>query len=119
MAIQHGVCRICGTRGPLSFEHVPPQAAFNDRKITRYEFDTLFEDRPPEAGFDNLRGKQQQRGAGGYTLCGSCNSETGGWYGRAYVDWAYQGLRMGGFAARETTLYFPFNIYPLRVIKEV
>jgi hypothetical protein len=28
---QLGLCRICGAFGPLSYEHVPPAAAFNDK----------------------------------------------------------------------------------------
>ena len=28
-----GTCRLCGARGELTFEHVPPKAAFNDRGV--------------------------------------------------------------------------------------
>jgi hypothetical protein len=29
----NGVCHLCGVFGPLTFEHVPPRAAFNDRGV--------------------------------------------------------------------------------------
>jgi hypothetical protein len=30
---RHGTCHLCGCNGQLSFEHVPPEAAFNDHKV--------------------------------------------------------------------------------------
>ena len=30
---QSGICHICGSDGPLSFEHVPPKLAFNEKPI--------------------------------------------------------------------------------------
>lgn len=120
MATPTGICRLCGTFGPLSFEHVPPQAAFNDRRIIKYDYNAIFgPDRQDAIGFDGMRGKYVQRGSGGYAFCGGCNSDTGGWYARAYVDWAYQGMRMSDHAARAPSLYFPFKIFPLRVIKQI
>jgi len=34
-----GVCHICGERGALSFEHIPPKAAFNNRPVVVLPFD--------------------------------------------------------------------------------
>lgn len=28
----YGICHICGKYGKLSYEHIPPQSAFNNRK---------------------------------------------------------------------------------------
>lgn len=28
-----GICHICGNDGKLSYEHVPPEAAFNNHRI--------------------------------------------------------------------------------------
>lgn len=28
-----GTCHVCLREAPMSFEHVPPQAAFNDRRV--------------------------------------------------------------------------------------
>jgi hypothetical protein len=36
----------------------------------------------------NPQGKINQRGSGKHTLCHRCNNDTGGWYGRAYVEFA-------------------------------
>jgi hypothetical protein len=44
-----GKCHICGNTGQLSFEHVPPESAFNDKPIIM---------KPFEGG----KGKIQQRG---------------------------------------------------------
>lgn len=30
---ESGTCRICGLSGPLTFDHVPPRSAFNNRPI--------------------------------------------------------------------------------------
>jgi hypothetical protein len=35
------ICHICGTYGKLSFEHVPPRAAFNDRRILHVAFEEI------------------------------------------------------------------------------
>jgi hypothetical protein len=114
---ESGICHICGSSGPLSFEHVPPRSAFNDKPIVRL------------AGRDNLgknldsihpaRGPVSQRGVGAYTLCRRCNNDTGAWYGLAYVDWAYQGVKLMQHAKDAPSLYHIFHIFPLRVIKQI
>ena len=67
----------------------------------------------------NKGGRKQQRGFGSYTLCLKCNNDTGAWYGNAYVDWAYQGLRYAHFARRVPEMLFNFQIFPSRVIKQI
>ena len=83
-----GRCRLCGNEGRLSFEHVPPRAAFNDRPILLYKFDEILDlgpdDTPPEGG------TVQQKGAGAYTLCERCNNNTGSWYGKHFVSWCHR-----------------------------
>lgn len=113
-----GACRLCGAIGPLSFEHVPPRAAFNDRPVLRQTFARLIASEGADI-LDNPGGKVAQRGQGAYTLCGKCNSDTGGWYGKAYADWAYQGMRLAHYARQAPRLHFPFQIFPLRVIKQI
>lgn len=68
---------------------------------------------------DTPRGRQLQRGSGAYTLCGKCNNDTGAWYGNAYLDWAWQGMRFAHFANRAPSIYFTFQIFPLRVVKQI
>ncbi len=98
-----GNCAICGTYGPLSFEHVPPRKAFNDYPVR----EILFADAVNVGPDDSLRGRIEQRGSGGYTLCAPCNNNTGAWYGEAFIDWCYQGMdileRAGGVNATQFT----------------
>ena len=56
--MQEGTCHICGTYGKLSYEHVPPQAAFNDKPIL---YKTILEILQG-GNFNGLAGKKLQRG---------------------------------------------------------
>src|ERR1700730_14840194 len=90
MKKQHfGTCHLCGTQGKLSFEHVPPDSAFNDQRILRTSFEQMLANEHP----DEFKGQQQQRGAGGYTLCEKCNNDTGLWYVPAFTSWSQQAMR--------------------------
>ena len=114
---RYGICRLCHESGPLTFEHVPPRAAFNDIPVYVNMLEDMIQD-----GYvlDHLgKGRKQQRGAGQYSLCGRCNNMTGSWYGPAYVNWAYQGLRHCSHSLTAPSLAFSFDIYPLRVIKQI
>ncbi len=110
-----GRCHICGSHGELSFEHVPPRSAFNDRPLLVMKGQEVIGADP-----DNLRGgRQSQRGAGGYTLCGRCNNSTGAWYGPAFAGWTHQAMRILLATRGQASLYYTFHIFPLRVIKQV
>jgi hypothetical protein len=110
-----GTCHLCGEHKKLSFEHVPPEAAFNDQRILRTAFLKMLE----TENLDDLRGEYQQRGAGGYTLCEQCNNDTGTWYGDAYAYWARQAMEYIIATRGRPTLFYPYNLYPLRVLKQV
>jgi hypothetical protein len=110
-----GVCHICGTDGPLSFEHVPPQSAYNSNKIWLARGDQLFQGR----SIESLRKEQMQGGAGDYTLCARCNNDTGSWYGAAFVEWADQAVEILERAKGQPFLAYPYSIYPLRIIKQI
>jgi len=56
---------------------------------------------------------------GAYTLCESCNTKTGSWYGSAYVELARQGMQYLQKVRSAGVFYLPFRIKPLRVIKQV
>lgn len=113
-----GTCHICGANTKLSFEHVPPESAFNDRAVRTPDAKQVF-------GLQNLddlnklRARQSQRGIGDYTLCESCNSRTGHWYGTHYAAWAYQAAGYVVRSPTQLTLAYPFHILPLRVIKQI
>jgi hypothetical protein len=110
-----GTCHICGTYGPLSFEHIPPHAAFNDRPVIRIEFEQALSLGPDE----QVRGPKQQRGMGGYTLCPKCNNDTDVWYGPRFVDWCYQGMDMLIRTNGKPTLIYLNYIFPLQVLKQI
>jgi len=113
--VEIGVCHLCGKFGNLSFEHVPPEAAFNDHRVLRVSFEQVLNNRHP----DEFRGLYQQRGAGDLTLCKKCNSDTGSWYGTAYADWAAQAMRIVLGTRGRPTLEYPFGLFPLRVLKQI
>ena len=112
-----GPCHICSTVTELSFEHVPPRAAFNNRPVGDPDIQKLIGSADPDV-MENVRGRKSQRGAGKYTLCPKCNNTTGHWYGPAYVDWAIQGLASLRISGGSPTLWV-FHIYPLRVLKQI
>jgi len=90
MPKKFGKCHLCGKVGELSFEHVPPRKAFNEKPVVKAKFDEVL-GLGPDA---QIKGPVQQRGMGDYTLCLKCNNDTGSWYGRSFVDWCYQGLEI-------------------------
>ncbi len=105
-------CHLCQTYTKMTYEHVPPEAAFNDERIVKQTLEQMLEQ----------KGKRtwEQRGAGAYTLCSSCNSNTGGWYGGAYVRWAHQAGRMVLRGRRAYPHQVTFtDMYPLRVVKQI
>jgi hypothetical protein len=64
---------------------VPPERAFNNRRVLEADIHRLIgKDLEEEA--DQPQGKFNQRGAGGFTLCETCNNNTGSWYANDYID---------------------------------
>ena len=108
---QNGICCICGAETELTFEHIPPKAAFNKYNLKLYDiFGSLI--------YNNMKYKAAQRGAGCYSLCKTCNNKTGEWYGAAYAEFAKQGIAYVTNGAKGG-LSVPYTIFPLRVIKQV
>jgi len=121
MQKQVGKCHICGNHSKLTYEHLPPAAAFNSHKAFVYlAKDVIGSDNVPW-NFPGKKGKQHQRGIGFYTLCGKCNNDTGAWYADAFVDFTYKGYR-GSYdkkvSSNDWTKITFQDIYPLRVFKE-
>ena len=116
----YGKCRICGREGKLSFEHVPPRAAYNKKTVIEYTVESWIRRQ-------STKGKQQQGGIGKYTLCQKCNADTGSWYGSEYVRWAdmaFDVLRILNkkpdvFAGRGIIAVTLKDVYPLRFLKQV
>jgi len=79
-----GFCQLCGAWGELSYEHVPPKAAYNNQKAVKAQFEEWLTSDGNWSG----KGKIDQRGSGAFTLCEPCNNLTGTWYGAEYVAWS-------------------------------
>jgi hypothetical protein len=105
-----GFCRLCGSFGKLSFEHVPPRKAFNQHQ------------RVLRTAEDHLSGRNHskyRRGLGQYSLCERCNNLTGSWYGDAFVEWTKQGFEWFDKVKGDRVLSLPYYIRPLNVIKQI
>ena len=111
-----GPCHLCGEVGPLTFEHVPPRAAFNDRPVIRADYEKLLNSRPGA----KVRGPVQQLGAGAYTLCARCNNTTGALYAPAFIKWCGEGMRILSRAPnRQPALSYPIWASQLETIKQI
>lgn len=109
-------CHICGKLEPLTFEHIPPAAAYNGAKVVLPDVESLLRGAPDAV----VRKRIQQRGMGKEVLCGRCNNNTGAWYGDSYAVFAYQAMRYLHTKASVMELVaLPYHIFPLRVIKQV
>lgn len=116
-----GKCALCGKEGKLSFEHIPPESAFNDQPAKTVSFMTALsnKDRLPW-DFNGLKYTNHQRGMGDYTLCESCNNNTGSWYGEAYTyiaSIAQQMLSMTIPPDKDSLVIK--DAYPLRFVKQI
>jgi len=113
--IIEGRCRICGEYGPLSFEHIPPRAAFNNRRVIVANLEHSASLGPDEV----VRGTIQQKGSGKYSLCPRCNNNTGSWYGNQFVDWCYQAMQILLKANGKPSLIYLHYVFPLPIIKQI
>lgn len=110
-----GTCHLCGDYGPLSFEHVPPAKAFNEKSVIRIKFEQAME----LVSDSKVKGDIQQRGMGDYTLCGKCNNDTGSWYGMDFINWCYQGFEILMRSNGKPTLIYFHHLFPLRILKQI
>ncbi len=113
-----GICYLCGSNGQLSFEHVPPQAAFNKGPARLSRGYDLIQS-IGLTDFEKMKTRICQKGSGAHTLCKRCNNNTGDWYVKAYVDWVYQAAVILKLSNNTPTLFYQFKIFPLRVIKQI
>lgn len=90
MAKHEGRCALCGKHTELTFEHVPPKAAFNKDRVKSYSLlDSINDkDRLPW-DVSGVPYTSLQKGSGFYSLCKECNNNTGALYGNAYRSMAY------------------------------
>ena len=76
-----GKCRLCGETKKLTFEYVPQETTFNNYSVHILYGEQVIKQVANSNSlpwdFSEFKGKIQQRGRGGYYLCGDCNSKTG------------------------------------------
>jgi len=109
-----GRCCLCGQTARLSKEHVPPQKAFNDCDVLMKRIDQAA---GPEVKFVPS-GQIEQGGHRGYTLCGRCNNDTGGWYAREYVRLVKACAPHAKLANANRIIEMHLDVFPLRAMKE-
>lgn len=114
------ICCICGEKKVMSFEHIPPESAFNKNRVNLYQgTDVLGRDKLPW-DLKGIKYQQSQRGSGFETVCQSCNNFAGYKYVRAYKFFVHEGIkqlyyRLNGYI--ETSNFI--NIKPLNIIKQI
>lgn len=120
------ICRICGTKTKLTFEHVPPRASFNRQAVKVISADEILQtvtdpNRDPW-DFEGLNYSIQQKGSGDYYLCEKCNNNTGKWYVPYYLEFLYGfkgAVKLPDFKAENILQVFASNFRPLAVFKQV
>lgn len=123
--MEKGICHICGKYTYLTFEHLPPQKAYNNKRVKIIQGEDIIEQvtgtkKPWD--FDGLKYKYNQRGTGLLSLCKSCNNITGRWYGNEYIKISNSILEYIYDKDMEkiTAVGFKFKeFYPLRFLKQV
>jgi len=121
-----GYCHICGKHGKLTFEHIPPNKAFNNKNtkiITGNELTKLISD-PNRLPWETkgLKYKPMQKGVGLYSLCEKCNNLMGTYYGDAYVYLAnifHYIIHTHEIKTPEIVKVEILNVYPQRFLKQV
>jgi hypothetical protein len=113
--MQQGTCSLCGNAGDLTFEHIPPKAAFNNLRTISLSWDQAMRLGPDAP----VRGKIQQGGVGAYSLCPKCNNWTGKVYAPGLIAWCYRGMEILERSNGSPELFQMYQCYPLRILKEI
>ena len=122
------ICALCGKKRKLTFEHIPPRAALNNKPVKVVTGEALIN----QIGDSNklpwdMNGVQytiNQKGSGRYSLCEECNNKTGHWYGAEYKKFTGTALSIVfdenvNTNSNEINAVEISSIYPLRVIKQI
>jgi len=114
--MRKGNCHLCGEFKELSFEHIPPKAAFNDRPILIQKHEHLFDKRSYVYG----KSIRSNNGSGAYCFCENCNKSTGDWYARDFSEFVAQAYYHFDKAEKiSNTNLIEFNFKPLNVLKQI
>ncbi len=116
--MQNGICRICKKKTELSFEHIPPKAAFN--KYTKFRSVPYLEYVQNSHRKDyKPTSKLQQGGLGDYCLCRNCNTFLGQNYVPDYFKMAQVGKSIFKNNDFQKALFTTMEISPLKLLKQV
>lgn len=110
-----GKCLLCGKLRDLTYEHIPPKSAFNQKGIKVQLSEHLLDIESPLFG----KHKKAPKGFGGYTLCSSCNNSTGEWYAKDFSDFAQQGMKIIKEAKPQYWIEGNYKVKPLNVLKQM
>lgn len=114
--MRKGNCHLCGEFKELSFEHIPPKAAFNDRPILIQKHEHLFDKKSYIYG----KSIRSNNGSGAFCFCENCNKNTGTWYARDFSEFVAQAYNHFDKAERiSNTNLIEFNFKPLNVLKQI
>ncbi|WP_374163794.1 hypothetical protein [Arcticibacter sp. MXS-1] len=110
-----GNCALCGNWKPLTFEHIPPQCALNNKAIFIQKHEHLNDEN------SRLFGKKMrsQRGFGKQTICASCNNDTGNWYVKDFCEFSNQGLEILTLNTQKEYVSGEYTIKPHNVLKQI
>lgn len=116
----YGKCALCREECELSFEHIPPKAAFNSTPVKPVTGTGMLEEDRMPWDTSGLHFKNQQKGMGKYSLCEKCNNDTGSWYGDEYIKITriIHAIISQSAEINECACVIK-NAYPLRFIKQV
>lgn len=103
-----GTCCICGEEKEMTFEHLPSKGAGNT--VPMIERMALL---------DNQKDIIRQQGSGLYSLCESCNNNTGRIYGDEYKKFHTNIIKNGNRDNQRNIYTNEIMIKPLKVFKEI
>lgn len=112
---QTGKCALCGKLKLLTFEHIPPQCAFNNKAIYVQNHEHLIDEKSYLFG----KKKKFQRGFGKQSLCSSCNNNTGNWYVKEFCSFTEQGMQILKNNRIPDYIRGDYIIKPLNVLKQI
>ncbi|TQI71228.1 hypothetical protein JM79_2155 [Gramella sp. Hel_I_59] len=116
--MKSGICRLCGMKTMLSFEHVPPKTTFNSStKYSSVAFEDFIKVENPIA--DPPKGKIKQGGIGYNSFCERCNNFLGAEYVPAYKKWVIGGFEILLDKEYHLHYYTIKQVEPLKILKQI
>jgi len=111
-----GICHLCGDFKELTFEHIPPKSALNDKPIFIKKYEHQYDKDSLVYG----KSIRSNNGSGSYCFCKSCNNNTGSWYANDFADFVLQAHSYFETSKSINRLnYIDFNFKPLNVLKQI